>query len=141
MFPPGPPAPPEGPPRGTYFSRRKATQPLPPLPAFTNIFASSTNTGMKLRKNCPATQTKLPQHSRAKKKTRSNAAGPRKRRRALNPSTKCSSATPLIRGGLGLLSWLNADKAAVTALVFKLHETSHEREQRVVLALADVFAR
>src|SRR6267143_2034882 len=50
MLPPLPPSPPEGPPRGTYFSRRKATQPLPPLPAFTNILASSTNTGLGLQK-------------------------------------------------------------------------------------------
>ena len=32
-----------GPPRGTYFSRRKARQPLPPSPAFTRILASSIN--------------------------------------------------------------------------------------------------
>src|SRR5208283_5479901 len=44
MSPPWPPSPPEGPPRGTYFSLRNATQPLPPSPAFTIIFASSTNT-------------------------------------------------------------------------------------------------
>src|SRR6266850_440794 len=50
MLPPLPPSPPEGPPRGTYFSRRKAMQPLPPLPAFTNILASSTNTGKGLQK-------------------------------------------------------------------------------------------
>ena len=42
--PPLPPSPPEGPPRGTYFSRRKAMQPLPPSPALTRIFASSMNT-------------------------------------------------------------------------------------------------
>src|SRR5579863_2206414 len=42
--PPLPPSPPEGPPRGTYFSRRNATQPLPPSPPFTMIFASSANT-------------------------------------------------------------------------------------------------
>src|SRR5664279_763722 len=42
--PPWPPSPPDGPPRGTNFSRRKAMQPLPPSPAFTRIFASSTNT-------------------------------------------------------------------------------------------------
>src|SRR5277367_3387640 len=41
--PPRPPSPPEGPPRGTNFSRRKATQPLPPSPAFTRIRASSIN--------------------------------------------------------------------------------------------------
>src|SRR6516165_8930924 len=43
MSPPLPPSPPEGPPRGTNFSRRKATQPLPPLPALTRIVASSMN--------------------------------------------------------------------------------------------------
>ena len=34
-LPPRPPAPPSGPPLGTYFSRRKETQPFPPSPAFT----------------------------------------------------------------------------------------------------------
>src|ERR1035437_6463816 len=41
--PPRPPSPPLGPPRGTYFSLRKARQPLPPSPAFTRIRASSMN--------------------------------------------------------------------------------------------------
>src|SRR5580698_1720892 len=41
--PPRPPSPPEGPPRGTNFSRRKAIHPLPPSPAFTRILASSIN--------------------------------------------------------------------------------------------------
>src|SRR5712692_2893818 len=41
--PPLPPSPPDGPPRGTTFSRRKATKPLPPSPAFTRILASSMN--------------------------------------------------------------------------------------------------
>src|SRR5262245_47801417 len=41
--PPRPPSPPDGPPRGTNFSRRKARQPLPPSPAFTRIVASSIN--------------------------------------------------------------------------------------------------
>src|SRR5215510_13354290 len=43
--PPRPPWPPEGPPRGTNFSRRKAMQPFPPSPAFTRILASSMNIG------------------------------------------------------------------------------------------------
>src|SRR5437764_8053556 len=43
MSPPLPPSPPEGPPRGTYFSRRNAMQPLPPSPALTRILASSIN--------------------------------------------------------------------------------------------------
>src|SRR5215469_11044913 len=41
--PPLPPSPPEGPPRGTNFSRRNAMQPLPPSPALTRILASSMN--------------------------------------------------------------------------------------------------
>src|SRR5882724_10977639 len=41
--PPLPPSPPEGPPRGTNFSRLKAMQPLPPSPAFTRILAASIN--------------------------------------------------------------------------------------------------
>src|SRR5690348_5807700 len=53
--PPLPPSPPEGPPRGTNFSRRKAMQPLPPSPALTRILASSTNI-KKLR----ATSHQLP---------------------------------------------------------------------------------
>ncbi len=38
-FPPRPPSPPAGPPKGTYFSLRKATQPLPPSPPLTKILA------------------------------------------------------------------------------------------------------
>src|ERR1700734_2443331 len=45
MSPPLPPSPPEGPPRGTYFSLRNATQPSPPSPALMEILASSANTG------------------------------------------------------------------------------------------------
>src|ERR1700726_4595364 len=43
MSPPRPPSPPLGPPRGTYFSRRNARQPLPPSPAFTRMITSSMN--------------------------------------------------------------------------------------------------
>src|SRR6202023_2037079 len=42
-LPPRPPSPPSGPPKGTNFSRRKLTQPRPPLPAWTFSLASSTN--------------------------------------------------------------------------------------------------
>src|SRR5690348_17009150 len=41
--PPKPPSPPSGPPNGMNFSRRKLMQPLPPSPAWTLMFASSTN--------------------------------------------------------------------------------------------------
>src|SRR5664280_1114528 len=42
-LPPCPPSPPLGPPRGTYFSRLKLTQPRPPSPAFTKMWTSSRN--------------------------------------------------------------------------------------------------
>src|SRR5471030_2256524 len=42
-LPPSPPSPPSGPPNGTNFSRRKLTQPRPPLPACTLRVASSMN--------------------------------------------------------------------------------------------------
>src|ERR1700678_4457171 len=42
-LPPRPPSPPSGPPKGTKFSRRKLTQPRPPLPACTLSLASSTD--------------------------------------------------------------------------------------------------
>src|ERR1035438_1402885 len=52
--PPRPPSPPLGPPRGTYFSRRKARQPLPPSPAFTRILTSSINIEMPNMEKPPA---------------------------------------------------------------------------------------
>src|SRR6516165_85259 len=64
MLPPFPPSPPEGPPLGTYFSLRNATHPLPPSPAFTQIFASSTNMPGTL---CP--YTLIPCTIRRKTKT------------------------------------------------------------------------
>src|SRR6266850_301092 len=48
--PPRPPSPPSGPPRGTYFSRRKLTVPLPPFPAWTSMWASSMNFMLKTKK-------------------------------------------------------------------------------------------
>src|SRR3989442_14253262 len=42
-LPPLPPPPPSGPPRGTFFSRRKLTAPSPPLPEWISMHASSTN--------------------------------------------------------------------------------------------------
>ena len=47
----------------------------------------------------------------------------------------------LIRGGLGLLGWLDADEAAVPPLVFKLHDAGDQSEERIVLALSHVDAR
>src|SRR5215471_20941315 len=47
MSPPRPPSPPDGPPRGTNFSRRNAVTPLPPWPPTTRIFVRSMNTSQK----------------------------------------------------------------------------------------------
>jgi hypothetical protein len=41
---------------------------------------------------------------------------------------------------LGLLVWLDADEAAMAALVRELHIAGDKREERVVLALANVFS-
>src|SRR3984893_12293253 len=56
-LPPRPPSPPSGPPKGTNFSRRKLTQPRPPLPACTFRVASSTNF-MKAKRKSAARRTK-----------------------------------------------------------------------------------
>src|SRR5258708_27257842 len=97
MLPPCPPSPPEGPPRGTYFSRRKAMQPLPPSPAFTSILASSTNTGIKLHKRRPAAQW----HHRLKAQGKKNAVRPSRtaetKRGGLNPRKKQPQNTPSSR--------------------------------------------
>ena len=52
--PPSPPSPPSGPPLGTYFSRRKLTQPSPPRPPSTWIVARSANTGRRCYADCSA---------------------------------------------------------------------------------------
>src|SRR5712692_1666281 len=50
MLPPLPPSPPSGPPRGTFFSRRKLTAPSPPLPEWTSMRASSMNFMEEIKK-------------------------------------------------------------------------------------------
>src|ERR1700690_3378765 len=51
MAPPRPPSPPLGPPQGSYFSRRKEMQPLPPSPAEAFMMHSSTNMPSTLPKS------------------------------------------------------------------------------------------
>src|SRR4030088_2798912 len=48
-LPPRPPLPPSGPPRGTYFSRRKLKAPAPPSPPLTKILTRSVNTAWPAR--------------------------------------------------------------------------------------------
>src|ERR1700731_4886997 len=62
MSPPLPPSPPDGPPRGTNFSRRKAMQPLPPSPAFTRILASSINMAYLLSLSESSRAPSVPNH-------------------------------------------------------------------------------
>src|SRR5438132_586555 len=140
MLPPWPPSPPEGPPRGTYFSRRKATQPLPPSPAFTKILASSTNMGTRLRKGRFAIQRRYRPITIWKRKTRSNGPDRGSEKERTKSSAKCCHRIQLVRGGLGLLCGRDADEAAVTALVLELHESGNHCEERVVLALTDVLS-
>src|SRR5437660_12262001 len=61
-------------------------------------------------------------------------------RRGLKSSAKCSRRLQLVCCGLGLLCGRDADKAAVTAFVLELHESGNHCEQRLVFAVADVFA-
>src|SRR2546421_9093741 len=61
-------------------------------------------------------------------------------RRGLKSSAKCSRRLQLVCCGLGLLCGRDADKAAVTALVFELHESFNHCEERVVLALTEVLS-
>src|SRR5262245_61587539 len=51
-LPPLPPSPPLGPPRGTYFSRRKLHIPRPPSPPDTNKVTRSTNIAVILSILC-----------------------------------------------------------------------------------------
>src|SRR5580693_7743127 len=55
--PPRPPLPPQGPPNSMYFSRRNATQPLPPLPDAIYTLATSRNFMLVTRTNVAALLT------------------------------------------------------------------------------------
>src|SRR5712692_7414268 len=142
-LPPLPPSPPEGPPRGTYFSLRNARQPLPPSPALTQIFASSTNTAHS--------QCWGKGYARATRKHK--AARPEDHFAGISLQAAKSGAffRSSIRrcsGGLRIrlrtrnhLEWQNADEAAHAALVFKAHDARNAGEERIVLAAAHGQAR
>src|SRR3954462_6896053 len=119
--PPRPPSPPEGPPRGTNFSRRKAMQPLPPPPAITRIFASSINIS-----------------SHGKTKGLADARG------LLFSLTETEiELCVLVLCGLNLRlgNRLHHHELPHGALIYKLQLAADLRKQRVVLAPADVQAR
>src|SRR5215469_6752602 len=132
--PPLPPSPPEGPPRGTNFSRRNARQPLPPLPAFTRIVASSINTVVRLRAvsenhACPADLPAIKLSNVLGTHTKAPAgaeAGPRRARLG-------RSLPALLR-----FHGLDHDELAHAALIEELDASRDLGKERVVLAAADV---
>src|SRR5579864_2541889 len=115
MSPPLPPSPPEGPPRGTNFSRRKAMQPLPPSPALTRILASSMNMGKVFD------QTKKPRPE--------GEAAWRGR-----PRPRCSGTFDCLLD----FHRLDHHELAHRSLVQELDAPSDLGEERIVLAAADV---
>src|SRR2546421_4292624 len=106
------------------------------LPSFRRMGGAHTRNSFPVGP-CPA----YPGNSRVEKK---NAVQGADRRSGEEGRTEARptpySAMQLVRGGLGLLSRQDADEAAVTAPVLELHEASNHREERVVLALPDVFS-
>src|SRR5688572_7733477 len=114
-LPPRPPSPPSGPPNGTNFSRRKLTQPRPPLPACTLMRASSTN--FMVVSSAIARPTK-------------------------NPAQAGFLVSPMnCRLLVGLPGVDAHEGVALGALLRELHATVLEGEQRVIGADADVEAR
>ena len=71
MLAPLPPSPPSGPPRGTYFSRRRLEQPSPPLPACNSIWTRSTNI---LKARCWRERTEAEPDAKNKRPTRIRAS-------------------------------------------------------------------
>src|SRR5208282_2172752 len=124
--PPLPPSPPEGPPRGTNFSRRKAIQPFPPSPAFTRIFASSINMFATLL----AAKTKASSRRRGSSRFAKPAAA--------------ASAMPVQQMDARLLRQfhrLDHHKLAHRALVQKLDPPRNLGKKRIVFAAAHVEPR
>src|ERR1700733_13717739 len=149
MSPPLPPSPPDGPPRGTYFSLRNAPQPLLPSPPFTEILASSTNMGHPTREGTRIELT-LRSGSGAKDGSRQVSGGDSCQRfaRTRHAYRRGMRTKPLVCSGLGRLRGArggifrreDADEAALAALVLKQHEAVDQREKRIVLGARDVLA-
>src|SRR5262245_57424225 len=114
--PPLPPSPPLGPPRGTYFSRRKARHPLPPSPATTWMSTSSTNIG-------------------------NWRAGDLWRRIHIRPTHKSPTRQFTNSPTQELLDWQDADDAARRAVILESHASGDLRENRIVFAEPGVAAR
>src|SRR5204862_5555560 len=87
--PPSPPSPPSGPPRGTYFSRRKWIEPSPPRPATAVSRARSWNIGGTVLSPC-----RRARHARARQST------PR-RQQASGEAARIERAESEAEGGAG----------------------------------------
>src|SRR6056297_217377 len=122
-LPPSPPSPPSGPPRSMYFSRRKLRQPLPPLPAKTLMVASSTNfiTWIPLRAD-----TRRQHWSRYPRAAQKKAP-------SVDEASGLATGSALRAGYLHKL-------APVGATGDEFDFSVGRREQRVILAAADVLA-
>src|ERR1700730_11057362 len=102
------------------------------LPSFRRMGGAHTRNSFPVGP-CPA----FPGNSRVEKKTalQGGRTAEEAKKAGLNPP----DTMQLVRAGLALFSRQDADEAAVTAPVLELHEASNHREERVVLALPDVF--
>src|SRR5205814_2123730 len=124
MSPPFPPSPPDGPPRGAYFSRRNATAPGPPSPALTWISASSMN--------CMVDQPASP-GMRARDASQ-RARSRRHRQSAAVPPRTSLRLRARLRGE-------NVHVRAVVRLLLVLHLALDHRVDGEVAAHADPAAR
>src|ERR1700735_668629 len=134
MSPPCPPSPPEGPPRGTYFSLRNATQPLPPSPAFIEILASSANTNHLLGRDAGKPYADA---GRTNKNTRPGALERVRSRAGLVGG--CRSGFFLRLSRARLFHGEYADVAAVSALIFEQDDSVDQREEAVVFRQPNVL--
>src|SRR5580704_8011185 len=137
MSPPLPPSPPEGPPRGTYFSLRNATQPLPPSPALMEILASSANTGHLIWSRSKKA------YARVGSKNKNTRPGNRARigkRVVVNGRGLCCRRRAIRAADRGFFRREDADELAVRALVFEAHDAGDGGEEAVVFRAADVLA-
>src|ERR1700683_383375 len=134
MSPPWPPSPPEGPPRGMYLSLRKATQPLPPSPAFIEILASSANTNHLLVRDAERA------YADARSEDKNTRPG---------TSERVKNSAELVgrrRGGFLLgfsrasfFHCKDADVAPVSALVFEEDDAVDQGEEAVVFRQTNIF--
>src|ERR1700683_5552716 len=136
MSPPCPPSPPEGPPRGTYFSLRKATQPLPPSPAFIEILASSANTNHL--------QVRDAERAYADARFIDKNTRPGALERVKNSAElvgRCCSSFLLGLSRARFFHRENADIASVSALIFEKNDAVNQREEAVVFRQPNILSR